>query len=872
MRPGRAEPDLARELDAHLALVADDLERRGLTPDDARLAARRTLGSVEHAKDLHRDARSFAWLDDVRQDVGYAVRMLRRSPGFAAVAIVTLAVGIGINTAVFTVTNATLFKGFPLVQRNDRLLYMTSGRGCCVSYPTFEDWRARATSFSGMAIVHGVQRTLSDRSGFTEQFEATEVSADTFRVAGQSPMLGRDFSPADDKPGASPVAMLSYGLWERRFAGDPAVVGQRIRVSGAATTVIGVMPRGFSFPQKVDLWVPLVPTADVRRRDNRETWFVFGRLADGVSIETARAEMATIGRQLENAYPETEKGFPPVVTRFDEFFIGSNATVIYQAMWGAVGFVLLIACANLANLLLARAIGRARETSVRMALGAGRWRIVRQFLIESLLLSAAGGFVGWWMARWGVRAYTVFATGSGLSPDISGTWFDNVLDYSLDYRVFWYLVAISIGTGLLFGLAPARRLSSLDVNAALKDGGRGASGGKSRHLSALLVTAEMALAVVLLSGAGVMIRSFWNVYRADVGFTSGNVVVALLSLPPDRYPTGDAQTAFFDGLAARVATIPGVESVSIGALPAGGAQQIPYEMEGAAPVDDQRRPRLWGSTIGSGYFGTLGIALLSGRDFNDADRPSALPVAIVNERFARRHWPGQDPLGKRLRLVRGRTPGAWLTVVGVASNVAQNGPLLPDANALVYLPYQQGPRPSSWIVARTRVPPGSVSAAIRSEVRVMDSTLPIPLGPFSLADRLAERYRYRAITGVLFLICAAVALLLASVGLYAVVAHSVSRRTQEIGIRLAIGATARDILALVFSQGMQPLAAGLAIGLAASYAVNRALEAQLVQVSPADPVALAGASVVLAVAAALGCWIPARRAMQVDPVVALRHE
>ncbi len=478
--------------------------------------------------------------------------------------------------------------------------------------------------------------------------------------------------------------------------------------------------------------------------------------------------MATIGRRLEIAYPETDKGFLPVVARFHEFFIGSNATLIYQAMWGAVSFVLLIACANLANLLLARAIGRVRETSVRMALGAGRWRIVRQFVLESLMLSAAGGFVGWWIAKWGVRAYTVFASGSGLSPDIRGTWFDNVLDYSPDFRVFAYLAAISIGTGLLFGLAPARRLSKLDVNAALKDGGRG-SRGHGGHLSGLLVVAEMALAIVLLAGAGVMIRSFWNVYTADVGFKAENVVVALLSLTGDRYRTGDAQTAFFDALAARVGTIPGVESVSVGALPGGGAQRIPYETEGTAPTDDQRRPRLWGSTIGPGYFATLGVSLLSGRDFNDTDRPSALPVLIVNERFANRHWPGQDPLGKRLRLFRGQTPGPWMTVVGIASNVAQNDPLQPDANALAYLPFRQAPRANSWIVARTRVPPGTISAAIRGEVRAMDSTLPIPLGPFALVDRMADRYRYRAITGVLFLACAAVALLLASVGLYAVV-------------------------------------------------------------------------------------------------------
>ena len=829
------------------------------------------LGGVEHAKDLHRDARSFAWLDDAWQDLRHAGRRLRQSPGFTVVAVTMLALGIGLNAAVFTVINATLFKGFPLVSRNDRLLYMTSGRGCCVSYSDFLDWRAQATSFQGMAIVHGVQRVLNNQSGFPEQYEATEVSADTFRVAGQAPMIGRDFTAADETPGAPPVAMLSYGFWDRRFTKDPQIVGQRISVGGTATTVVGVMPRGFSFPQKVDLWVPLVPTADVLRRDNRDTWFVFGRLNDGVTVEAARAEMATIGRRLEAEYP-ADKGFPPVVVRFHEFFIGTNATLIYQAMWGAVAFVLLIACANLANLLLARAIGRARETSVRIALGAGRWRIVRQFLIESLMLSAAGGFAGWWIAVWSVRAYTAYATGAGLSPDIRGGWFDNVLDYSLDYRVFLYLVAISIGTGLLFGLAPARRLSRLDVNAALKDGGRGTGGGTARHLSAALVTAEMALAVVLLAGAGVMVRSFWKIYTADVGFSTQNVVVAMIDLIGGRYPDGDAQIRFFDGLVARAATIPGVESVAIGALPTGGAARTPYEIEGAPPAGDDRRPVLWVSTIGVGYLDALGVRLLAGRDFNDADRRPAVPVVIVNQRFAERQWPGQSPLGKRLRLYQGRTTEPFVTIVGVTSNIAQNDVTQPDADALVYLPYRQAPRSNSWLVVRTRAPLSSVSADIRREVLAMDPTMPIPLGPFSLSDRVADRYRYRAITGTLFVACAAFALLLAAVGLYAVVAHSTSRRTQEIGVRMAIGATSRDILTMVVRQGLLPSAAGLGIGLAASYAVNRALEAQLVQVSPADPVALVTASAVLALSAVLGCLLPALRAMRVDPVVALRHE
>jgi putative ABC transport system permease protein len=315
------------------------------------------------------------------------------------VAVMTLALGIGVNAMVFTVTKAALFAGFPLVDRNDRILYMTSWEGCCVSYPDFEDWRAQAKSFEGMALVHGASKILGDKSGFAESYESTEVSAGTFQLLGQRPMLGRDFTLSDETPGAPPVAILSYGFWERRYGKDPAIVGQMVRINGVPTAVIGIMTQGFSFPQKQDLWVPLMPAPDVRRRAARDTWFVFGRMAEGVTINSARAEMNAIGRRLESAYPLTNQGFLPIVRNFREFFIGPNEIVLYRSMWGAVGFVLLIACANLANLMLARAIGKSREISVRIALGAGRWRIVRQLLIESMMLSGLGGILGWWIAK-----------------------------------------------------------------------------------------------------------------------------------------------------------------------------------------------------------------------------------------------------------------------------------------------------------------------------------------------------------------------------------------------------------------------------------------------------------------------------------------
>jgi predicted permease len=800
-------------------------------------------------------------------DIRFGFRSLLKNPGFTAVAVAMLAVGIGVNAAVFTVTNGVLFKGFPLVKENDRLLYITpKDSNCCVSYPDFLDYRAQAKSFQGMAVVHGVGKVVSDESGFPENLSVTEVSADTFKVTGQSPLMGRDFAPSDEIPGAAPVAMLNYGFWERRYAKDPAIIGRTVRMNGAPTTIIGVMPEGFSFPQKLDMWVPLVQTERVMNRENRDTWMAFGRLADGVTIENARADMEIIGKRLGAAYPVTDRDHPPLVQKFDEFFIGANAALIYGTMWGAVGFVLLIACANLANLMLARAMGRSREISVRIALGAGRWRIVRQLLIESLMLSGLGGFIGWWLAKWGVHAYA-------LAMAYKSSWL--IIDYSMDHRVLGYLIAISIGTGILFGLAPALRLSKLDVNTALKDGGRGAVNGRAgagrRHLSAILVTGEMALAVVLLAGAGVMIRSFLKIHNADMGVNTANVLAGSVDLPASRYPSAEQRISFFDRLTASLEATPGVESVALAeSLPSSGSPKYAYELAGDPPATLGGGPPLRALKISPSYFRTLEAKLLAGRQFSDADVAAAMPVAIVNQLFANKYWPGEDPLGKRLRLFNDKTPGPWITVVGVVSNIVQSDMNRQRFDPLVYLPYRQRPGGGMWVFARTRVSPGALSSTLRHEVQTLDPDLPL-YGPFTLAEVL-ERYWDSRFYGVLFLIFAAIALLLASIGLYTVIAHSLSQRTQEIGIRMAIGATARDILKLVFVQGMIPLGIGLVIGLGASVVVNRVFESMLVQVSASDPITLVVVSAALVLSGALGCWIPARRAISVDPVVALRNE
>lgn len=811
----------------------------------------------------------------LRIDIVQGLRVMRANPRFTLAAIAMLALGIGANTTVITVVNAVLFKGYPQVERNDRLLYLTLYPDCCVSYSTLEDWRAMARSFQGMAAVHDGRRAFSDGDESERTYYATEITANTFRLVGRKPILGRDFTHADELAGAAPVAILSYRLWDQRYSRNPAVLGRTVRLNGQATTVIGVMPRGFSFPQNQDLWVPMVPAAAMRDKSGA-IWYVLGRLADGATVESARAEMETIGSRLRTAYPRRDNALPLVRT-FPEFFIRSDSIRVYQAMVGAVSFLLLIACANLANLLLARSIDRSRELSVRLALGASRWRIIRQLLVESILLSAPGGVLGWAIASYGIRVYARFADGSGLSS-WTGVWFANILDYSMDTRVFTYLLAISLGTGLVFGLAPALRLRKLDIQHALKEGGRSATGGKhGGRLSLLLVGGETALTVVLLAGSAVMIRSFLKVYTAELGFDASHEILMTLALPP-RY--GAAETiSFAQRLKARLETLPGVASAAIAnTRPVFPLRNLAYEAadlpSAGAVENEQSRPKTSWTVTTPDYFRSLGLAMVSGRDFNEADAVPGNPVAIVNRQFVASVWPNQNAIGKHLRFIESNATGPWLTVIGIAPDIAQGEfshplyKLLPE----VYLPYRQRPLGILFVQAHTRVPPATLASAFYRELNALDPAVPLMNAPQSMAENLGQPHRYRGTVSFLFLIFAAIALLLASAGLYSVVAHSVSRRTQEIGIRIALGATAARILRLVSTQAMVAVGGGLAAGLAASLAVNRVLDTFIVGVSPSDPIALAGTAVLLISCAAFGSLIPAARAARTDPAKAIRYD
>jgi putative ABC transport system permease protein len=802
------------------------------------------------------------------QDFRFAVRTLAKNPGFTSIAITALALGIGANAAVFTLTNGILFKGFPF-DKSDRILYLNTkdasrpaNQWSGVSYPDFRDWREQTKSFEGLAAYTGERIAISDESGLPDNYIACQISANAFRLIGQRPAIGRDFDLREDTPGAAPVAILNHGLWERRYGSDRNIIGKIIRIGGTQTTVIGVMPRSFGFPFDADVWIPFVPTPDFEKRNVRGL-VGFGRLRDRSTVNAARAEMITIGRNLQSSYATTNQGIDVWVRTYSEFYVGPNIRAMFLAMMGAVGFVLLIACANVANLLLGRAVARSREISVRMALGAGRGRIVSQLLVESLILSVAGGLIGWLISRWGVHVFDAVAI-SFRKP----TW----MTFDMDARAFGYLAAISIGSGILFGLVPALRLAGMNVNLSLREGGRGAGKGRrDKHLSSALVVTEMALAVVLMAGAGVMVRTFLNIYRAPLGINENNVLTMRLPLPKGKYPKPNDQILFYERLRPRLQAIPGVQWVAFtNYLPTGGSDPIPYELEGS-PTSSPRRPMLATLVISADYFRVMDVRPLAGRIFTEEDGVVGPPVVLVNERFAGKAWPGISPIGRRLRLFNGSLAEPWLTVVGEVPNIVQNDITPKEIDPLIYMPYREKPMGDMAIVARTLVRPETLATAFRQQIHGVDSDLSV-YNLWTMQERLERNYWIFRVVGILFLVFAAIALFLASIGLYGVMAHSVSQRTQEIGVRMALGATRNAILRLLFAEGMLRGVIGLAIGVAGAFAVTRILKAAVEQAVPADAATFVVASIILVAAAAMGCWIPARRATRVDPTIALRHE
>jgi predicted permease len=800
------------------------------------------------------------------QDIKFGVRRLAREPGFTAVVVVALALGIGVNTTVFTLVNAVLFRGLPFEQPN-RVMFLSSNdhaknrNDIGVSYPDFRDWRAQSKTFKGLAAFSQTGFVVADSNHPPERYSGPRLTANTFSLIGQKPMLGRDFLPEEDRVGAAPVCIIGYTIWENRYGRDPNILGQSVRIDDVATTIVGVMPKGMKFPLNADLWIPLVPTAEFEKREARDVQ-VFGRLDDGVPLSQARNEMELIGRRLEKEYPKSNQGITTTVIPYNDEFNGNQIRLIFLVLLGAVGFVLLIACANVANLLLARSLARNREISIRTALGAGRWRIIRQLLVESVLLGVLGGAVGLLIAKWGVRMFDLAVANVG-----KPYW----IVFRMDFTVFAYLGSVCVVTGILFGLAPAIQLSKVDLNSTLKEGGRGSSGGaRSRYLSAVLVVTEVALSMVLLVGAGLMIRSFLNAYNRTAGIHGERYLTMRLALPDKKYPDDGARTRFYEQLETRLRTVPGVESAAIVThLPMQGSFDWKFEIEGKPPVEEDKRPSLSAVVVSPDYFTTMGIALAHGRTFTETDGLPDRGAVIVNQRFAAKYWPGEDPVGKKLRVLwKDQRP--WHTVVGVSQDFRQQLDH-DEIQPIIYVPYRAKPQGAYAILARAAVSPTSLTSAVRKEIQAIDGELAV-FGVATLEENfLQQRWPFR-VFGTLFAIFALVALLLSSVGLYAVMSYSVTRRTQEIGVRLAMGASSGNILFLVLSHGLRQLGIGLAIGLAGAFGLARVMKSLLVGVTPTDPATFVAISVVLIVVGVAACWLPARWAMKMDPTMALRYE
>ncbi|MCI0408155.1 MAG: ABC transporter permease [Acidobacteria bacterium] len=803
------------------------------------------------------------------QDVRYGLRMLLKNPGFTVVAVLTLALGIGANSTLFSVVNSVLLRPlpFPNPGRLVAVWEFVPEKGWYrepFSFPDFADWREQTKSFEKMAAYTYVGATLGE-GGDAEFVGGAAVSADLFPILSARPRLGRVFTAEEDRPGAARAVILGHGLWERRFHSSPEVLGQTILLDGESCTVVGVMPETFNFPiggSPRSYWVPLTTDPDTRERvELRGNHYLraVGLLKEGIGPLQAEADLDTIARRLETAYPGTNHLMRARVLPLHEELVGDVRPALLVLL-GAVGFVLLIACANIANLLLARASSRQKEIAIRAALGAGWGRIARQLLVESLLLSLAGGALGLLVAIWGVDFVVRLAPGP--IPRIG--------EIGLDVRVLAFTLGVSLLTGILSGLAPALRSARASLDPDLREGRGGeAEGWRRNRVRALLVVSEVALSLVLLAGAGLMLRTFQRLSGVDPGFKPENVLTVSVSLPNASYPNGAQRIAFVDRLLERVGAVPGVRSAAtVFTLPLGGSNRSNSFRIPDRPQAPEGDPDANYRTISPGYLVSMGIPLLKGRAFTAQDGATTPAVALVNETFARRFFPGEDPIGKVIETDEDGTRRR--EIVGVVGDVrfdSLDSHLEPE----YYVPYPQAPETSVTLVVRAAKDPSSLAPTLREQVRALDPSLPL-YAVRTMEEYLAASVADRRVIALLLGSFAAVALALAATGLYGVLAYSVSRRTREIGIRVALGARPADVLKLVVAQGMLLTVAGLGIGLAGGLLLTRFLSGLLFGVRPTDPLTFAGVSALLAGVALLACYLPARRAARVDPVTALHYE
>jgi putative ABC transport system permease protein len=827
-------------------------------------AAERVALIGEHGRATARELRRWRWwMFAIGQDLRYALRMLAAQPGLTIVALLTLALGIGANTAIFSAVDTVLLRPLPYTEP-DRLAMIWEKRAAegvlnnVVAPADYLDWAKMNTTFESTAAYASTTVDLTG-AGDAVRLSAGLVSPAFFDVLEVQPALGRKFRPEEATNGQNGVAILSNGLWVNRFGADPAVVGRKLTLSGNPVEVVGVLPATFEFPDaSVELWAPLVLEGGPQPPTRANHFLaVYGRLKPGVTIEHARADLDRVAAVLTQQYPTTNARHGAYVNPLRDELTGPVKSGLLLLL-GAVGFVLLIACVNVANLLLARAAARRREVAVRAALGAGRGRLAAQALTESLLLGFLGGIAGLIVARWGIDLLRAVAPAG--APVLGLT------RLGLDGRVLGFSFALSMLTGILFGLLPAWQFAKADLNETLKDGGR-SPGGVRRRLRLALVVSEIALASLLLVGAGLTLRSFQIIMRADAGFTSKGVLTALITLPGSRYRSDEQVMTTLDSIAERFRSIPGVRSVgAINVLPLSGLDSrrgISVEGHEPAPNEPTRaHPR----AITVDYFKTMGIQVTAGRDFTATDRSGGQLVAIVNETMARKYWPNTSPIGGRVTLIG---TGGGREVIGVVRDVRHWG-LDRPVNPEIYLPLPQYLSSFQTFAIATDVDPGSLTSAVREQLRGIDPDL--PLSNIRTMQEVAARSVATRRAGLVLLgTFAVLALVLAAAGIYGVMGHLVALRTGEIGVRLTMGARPSDVMALVLKEGLGQAAIGLAIGLGAAMVLMRWFSALLYEVSPADPITLASVAFVLLVTALLACVVPARRAMRVDPVTALRQ-
>ncbi|HSE98190.1 MAG TPA: ABC transporter permease [Blastocatellia bacterium] len=812
-------------------------------------------------------------MDTLLQDLRYGARMLLKRPGFTAIAIITLAVGIGANSAIFSVVNAVLLQPFPYSEP-DRIVQfwetnpLKGWTQANVAPANFFDWQKQAQSFDGMAAYFGSDTKEAGLSGFhltggsePERIQGLGVSGNIFQVLGREAAIGRTLREEETWEGNHLVVVLSHNLWQRRFGGDPGIVGQTISLNGRNRTVVGVMPPDFYFPHReVEMWVPFgfnpQQIANLRRPHFLRA---VGRLKPGVTLEQARAEMNSIMAQLEEQYPDTNTQMGAGLGLLHEWVVEDTrlAVLVFLA---AVAFVLLIACANVANLLLARAASRSKEIAIRVALGSGRARLVRQLMTESFLLAVLGGGLGLLLAVW--FRDLLIALNPGNIPRFA--------DITLDSRVILFTLVITLLTTAVFGLVPALQSSKPDLTDSLKEGQKGGSGTQGSRSRNILVIAEVALSLVLVTGAGLMIKSFLRLQQVETGFDPENVLTMRLSLTGPRYQDNKTVQDFYTQLEDRIRRLPGVVAVgSAVRLPLQGYRWTgDFTIEGRSPEDYGKEVRH--KEISPGYFEAVGVPVLRGRNFTESDNTQSPNVIIINDALARKYFQDEDPVGRRLMHNKPSIPGPWYTIIGVVGDERQEG-MSREVMPLIYQSNLQSPVNEMSLAIRTAVDPQSLIGAVRNEIRAMDKDLP-PYEVETLKDILYKSVSKERFSTFLMASFAGIALLLAAVGIYGVMSYSVTQRTHEMGIRLALGARPTDVVRLVVTRGLALTLAGIGMGLAASYVLTRLMSSLLYSVSATDPVTFVAVSALLSLVALLACYIPARRAAKVDPMVALRYE